>query len=74
MKKQTQTKPILPPSMAGKIALSEVEGPVMSLLALSRVEVSDPIKIKFDRFPQCTTILVSYNAGVLLYFFGGYEL
>ncbi len=28
--KRTQTKPILPATMAGKIALSEVEGPVMT--------------------------------------------
>jgi hypothetical protein len=30
MEKQTQSKPILPASMAGKIALSAVEGPVVS--------------------------------------------
>jgi len=37
--KQTQTKPILP-AMAGKIALSAVEGPVGSLPALSLPVVS----------------------------------
>jgi hypothetical protein len=33
--KQTQTKPILPASTAGKIALSAVEGPVISLSAIA---------------------------------------
>jgi hypothetical protein len=31
--KQTQSKPILPASMAGKIALSEVEGPMEPIYA-----------------------------------------
>jgi hypothetical protein len=35
--KRTQTKPILPASMAGKIALSEVEGPVVSYFEIDYI-------------------------------------
>jgi hypothetical protein len=35
--KQTQTKPILPAYMAGKIALSEVKGPVVSYFEIDYI-------------------------------------
>jgi hypothetical protein len=42
--KRTQTKPILPALTAGKIALSEVEGPVESILFATRNVGLSPVR------------------------------